>query len=220
MKIIQQLLPATQYINEVSKKTQIVIHQTAGSYRPDYVVQGWAADPTRVGTHYVIGGLSSTNDKSWDGTIVQAVPAENWLYHLGLKGALSGNGIHDKSSIGIEICNWIQLTKASTGEFLNYVNKPVPLAQVCKLDKTYRGFDYYHAISDEQIATLKNLIPSICASHDIVLPKGKVFSAVDFEYNPERAGKEIITFHSAYRQDKNDTPPLPNLVAMLNELCA
>lgn len=218
----QMSLSASQYVNETSKKTQIVLHGTAGSCRPDYVVQGWEADQVRVATHYVVGGLSSVNDKAWDGVVVQALPEDKWSYHLGLKGALSGNGIHDRSSIGIEICNWSYLVQAKTGEFLNYVNKPIPLAQVTKLDKPYRGYQYYHSITDAQIQAVKKLIQGICSRHGIVLEKGKVYGDVDFAYDPARAATQQITFHTAYRDvgEKYDHAPLPNLVAMLNELHA
>lgn len=220
MKIVQQLLPPAQYLPTQTKKVQLVIHGTAGSYRPDFVIQGWAADPVRVGCHYVIGGTSSTGDRTYDGAVYQALPIAGDIYHLGLKGALSGNGIHDKSSVGIELCNWLQLTKTPDGKFLNYVNREVPASQVVTLDTPYRNYTYYHAITDGQISALKDLILSICVAQGIVLPKGKVFSAVDFEYNPERAGNEIITFHSAYREDKTDLCMHPNLIAMLNALCA
>lgn len=218
--ITQQLLPQGQYIQETTKKKQIVLHLTVGSYRPDYVVSGWAADPTRVGTHYVIGGMASNGDKAWDGKIVQAVPLTCSIYHLGLKGELSSNGLHDKQSVGIEICNWGGLAKTANGEFMTYVSKPLPLAHVCDLGRVFREKQYYHAITEAQIASLRSLILHICEQTGIVLPKGKVFGWDDVEYNPQRAMKEIITFHSSYRADKSDLPMFPNLAKMLNELCA
>ena len=218
LKVKQQLLSKAQYVNEKSKKTQVVLHLTAGSNRPDYVIQGWAADATRVGTHFVIGGMSSTGDKAFDGAVYQALPEEKFIYHLGLKGTLFNNGLHDRSSIGIEICNWIQLTRTPDGKFLNYVNREVPASQVVTLGTAYRGYLYYHAITDAQIASLRSLILDLCARHGIVLTKGKTYQDVDFAYDPKRAATQQITFHSAYRQDKTDLPGLPNLIQMLNGL--
>jgi N-acetyl-anhydromuramyl-L-alanine amidase AmpD len=220
LAITQQLLPSTQYITAKTKKKQIVLHLTVGSYRPDYVVQGWAADPTRVGTTYIIGGMASNGDKAWDGKIIQAVPLECSIYHLGLKGELSNNGLHDKTSVGIELCNWGGLAKTASGEFMTYVSRPLPLSQVCDLGRVFRNNRYYHAITDAQIASLKSLILHICEQTGIVLPKGKVFDWADVEYNPQRAMNEVITFHSSYRSEKSDMPLFPNLAKMLNELCA
>lgn len=217
-KITKSLLPEAQYVNETSKKTQIVLHLTAGSNRPDYVIQGWAADATRVGTHFVIGGMSSAGDKAFDGAVYQAVPEEDFIYHLGLKGALFDNGLHDRSSIGIEICNWIQLTRTPDGKFLNYVNREVPASQVVTLGTAYRGYLYYHAITDAQIVALRSLIQELCVRHGIVLEKGKTYQDVDFAYDPKRAATQQITFHSAYRADKTDIAPMPNLIQMLNGL--
>lgn len=217
--IKQQLLSPAQYVNETTKKTQIVIHTTSGSYRPDYVVQGWEADPSRIATHFVIGGLSISGDTTWDGVVVQAVPEDKYAYSLGVKGAVNQGNILDKSCIGVELCNWSYLVKSKTGEFLNYVNKPIPPAQVTTLDKPYRGYVYYHSITDRQLVSLKQLIQGLCKRHGIVLEQGKVFSDVDFEFDPVRASKQSVTFHSCYRETgKWDCPPLPNLVKMLNEL--
>lgn len=219
MTITQMLLDHSQYINANTTKKQIVLHGTAGSFRPDYVVQGWASDPTRVGTHYVIGGKGST-DSSWDGKIIQAVPDDKAIFHLGVKGAVNTNNVLDKSSIGIELCNWGPLTKSTSGEYLTYVNKAVPLAQVSRLVLPYRGYSFYHAITDAQIESLRQLILSLCSKHNIVLEKGKKFGAIDFEFDPERASKQPITFHSAYREDKWDLPPQASLITMLDFLCS
>ena len=218
LKVKQQLLSKAQYVNEKSKKTQVVLHLTAGSSRPDYVVSGWEADATRVGTHYIVGGMGSNGDAAWDGVVVQAVPEENYLFHLGLKGALFDNGLHDRSSIGIEICNWIQLTKSVDGKFLNYVNREVPASQVTSLAKPYRGYQYYHSITEAQLVSVKQLIQAVCKTHGIVLEKGKTYQDVDFAYDPVRAATQQITFHSSYRADKTDMAPMPNLIQMLNSL--
>lgn len=218
MKIIQDIMPASQYLPTQTKKKQIVLHCTAGSHRPDYTVQSWEQNPERVGTHFVIGGMSSTGDQTYDGVIYQAVPLANDIYHLGLKSG-NPNGIHDRQSVGIEICNWLPLTKSNDNKFLNYVNKEVPASQVCALETPYRGYTYYHAITERQLVALNELIQYICEQTGIVLPVGKVFEDVDFEYNPARASSEIITFHSCYRMDKTDLSPMPNLIASLNILC-
>jgi N-acetyl-anhydromuramyl-L-alanine amidase AmpD len=218
MKIVQDNMPASQYLPTETKKTQLIIHGTAGSCRPDYTVQSWEQNPERVGTHFVIGGMSSSGDTTWDGVVYQAVPLKNDIYHLGLK-TNNPNGIHDRQSIGIEICNWLPLTKSKDGKFLNYVNKEVPASQVCTLATPYRGFTYYHALTERQLVALNELITYIGEQTGIVIPK-RVFTPADFEYNPVLASTQTISFHTNWRTDKTDLACMPNLIESLNTLCA
>jgi N-acetyl-anhydromuramyl-L-alanine amidase AmpD len=220
MEIVQVIMPTTCYNNESTKKTQIVLHWTAGSYRPDYVVSGWEAAHNRIATHFVVGGVSGTGDKAFDGKIYQAIPQAKWAWHLGIPGADNNHGSHDKSSIGIETCLWGGLTKTVKGEYINYVHQTVPVSQVVKLDQPYRGYLYYHEPSDAQIQSLRVLILSLAQANGIVLDKGRVFTATDFEKDIAKASTKAVAFHSSFRSDKVDWAPMPKLIQMLNEIHA
>ncbi len=88
----------------------------------------------------------------------QGFSSKHWAFHLGLKSA-HFKGLPfiklDKTSIGIEICNWGYLVEKN-GKFLNYVGKEVK--DVCKLDKPYKGFTYFENYTKEQIASTKELL--------------------------------------------------------------
>jgi N-acetyl-anhydromuramyl-L-alanine amidase AmpD len=220
MEIVQAIMPATCYNNESTKKAQIVLHWTAGASRPDYVVSGWTAAHNRISAHFVVGGIGSNGDKSFDGKIYQAIPQSKWSWHLGIRGAENDHGHHDSSSIGIETCLWGGLTKTASGEYINYVHQQVPESQVVKLDQPYRGYLYYHEPSDAQIQSLRVLIQALAQANGIVLNKGRVFTAIDFEKDIAKASTHAVAFHSSYRLDKWDWSPMPKLIKMLNEIHA
>ena len=162
MDIKDIFLDSDEYYSENFKKTIIYLHHTSGSYRPDYVVQAWNKDSNedgstrKIATSFIIGGKSTRDgDSSWDGTIVRCFPETQWAWHLGAKNT---NGIFDKISIGIEMCNYGYLTKSKTGQFLTYVNTIVPEDQVVELSKPFRGYKYYHKYTNNQLISLKELL--------------------------------------------------------------
>lgn len=177
MEIIKNHLPSDEYFPNKTEKDTIILHHTAGSHRPDWVVNAWDKDrskggkPSRVGTHYVIGGLSTRdNNADWDGKIVEAVPLDGWIHHIGSKN--SNNVELNKKSIGIEICNYGPLTKSKDGVYYTYVNSVVPEDQVIDLGKNFRGYRYYHNYTDKQIKSLKYLINKLSERYYIDVCKG------------------------------------------------
>jgi hypothetical protein len=125
------------YYKEECPKSQIYLHHTAGGGNGVATFQYWASDPVNVATCVSISN---------DGTIVQGFSSKHWAYHLGLKSA-HFKGVPftklDKTSIGIEICNYGYLVEKN-GKFINYVGGQVK--DVCKLDKPYKGFTYFEDI--------------------------------------------------------------------------
>jgi len=209
MQIIKQIMPKEQYVSTKTKKSKIILHHTAGSHQPEWVIDGWEANPVRVGTHYVIGGKSTTNgDTKFDGKIYQAVPEENFIYHLGT------NGTTDKISIGIEVCNYGPLV-LKNGVYLNYVHKPVPASDVVDLGYTWRGYRFWHKYTDTQLESLKELILDISERYKINVKK--VWSKVSFDFSTNLQ-KDGLTTHGNFRKDKVDLCPQPNLIKMLNSL--
>lgn len=73
---------------------------------------------------------------------MQCFSSKNWAYHLGLKQEVfTEAGVSykslDKISIGIEICNYGQLTK--NGYYYNYVGGKVDYNDVTILDKNTKA---------------------------------------------------------------------------------
>ena len=124
----------------------------------------------RIATAFVIGGKSTSNgDSSWDGVIVRCFPESQWAWHLGAKDT---NGMFDKISVGIEICNYGPLTKSRTGQYMTYVNTPVPEDQVVALSKPFRGYNYYHKYTDNQLNSLRELLLYLSGRFGINLKLG------------------------------------------------
>jgi hypothetical protein len=123
MKITQTGFPSGQFIAEEEPKKQIYIHHTAGNADPFGVFTFWASNRERIATCVTIGGKPKTGSNWQDGEVVQGFSSKYWAYHLGLKESnfhkfnLPYKSL-DKNSIGIEICNWGQLT-LKNGNFYN-----------------------------------------------------------------------------------------------------
>ena len=169
-------LDLDEYFQEDIRKTTIYLHHTAGSHRPDWVAQGWNKDQygdgstKKIATAFVVGGKSTRdNDIAWDGVIVRCFPETKWAWHL---GANNTNGAFDKISIGIEICNYGELTKSKTGQYMTYVNTPVPEDQVVVLSNPFRGNKYYHKYTDKQLENLRLLLIQLGTKFNINLKMG------------------------------------------------
>lgn len=222
-------LESGEYYTDKVKKDTIYIHHTAGSHRPDWTIAGWNKDRSttglrvRVATAYVIGSISTTDGNAdWDGVIVNCFPDDMWAHHLGLTS--SNNVVLNQKSIAIELCNYGQLTKLANGQFLNYVNKPVPLDQVAELATPFQGFKYYHKYSAKQLASLKNLLLDIANRHSIDLKSG-LRSLIDggqaspFGLNTKALqGMPGLWTHTSVRKDKFDCSPQLELIEMIKSL--
>ena len=118
-------------------------------------------------------------------------------------------------SICVEICNWGPLTKKGD-KFYNYVNREVPIDQVCELDKPYKGRKYYHAYTDAQIESVRQLM----------LYWGNIYK-IDLTYREEDMwdisvrglkGENGVYTHNSFRKDKSYIYPCPRMIAMLKTL--
>lgn len=203
-KIVQ--IPFNDYYREVTNKTQIYLHHTAGTGKGDDVYRWWGSDKPRVATCVVI-------DR--DGTIKQGFGSQYWAYHLGLPNSVfKGQGLPyinlDKISIGIELVNWGQLTKKGQ-KFYSYTGKEVE--DVCEV--SYKGFKYFENYTEAQIESVKYLLELWHNKYDI-----------DIKYNEDifklntRAlkGQNGLYTHNSVRVDKVDVYPHPNLIEMLKTL--
>ncbi|MBL7826281.1 MAG: N-acetylmuramoyl-L-alanine amidase [Saprospiraceae bacterium] len=166
-----KLLTKRNYYSEEYPKTMIFLHHTAGAHNPISTIWGWEGDTRgRVATAFVIGNKSSDGlNQLFDGKVYRSFDETRWAYHLGIPDS---GGRLDKISIGIEICAFGYLRKAG-GKFYTYVNTEfTDTTAIKKLDKPFRGFDYYHAYSDAQVESLRLLLIDLGARFNINLKKG------------------------------------------------
>lgn len=220
-KIKQVPLSEGQYVNEETKKLQIVLHHTAGNSSAPGTIKMWNADDRgRIATCVVISGKGLSQD-TFDGEIAQAFSSKKWAYHLGIKpDVFRANALPYRSldplAIGIEICNWGPLTLKSDGKFYNYVDRVVSNDQVCTLAKPYKGHLYYHAYTDAQIESVRQLLVYWNKIHGIPLTYNEK-DMWEVSKNALSAVPGVYT-HNSYRRDKSDISPQPKMIAMLKSL--
>lgn len=218
-KIKQVPLNESQYIKEVTEKKQIVLHHTAGNSSGVGTIKNWNNDDRgRIATCVTISGKGQSKD-TFDGEICQAFSSKFWAYHLGIKpDVFRSRGIKyqslDKISIGIEICSWGPLDKVGN-KFYNYVDREVPADQVTTLDTPYKGHKYYHAYTDAQIESVRQLLLYWNKVYGITLQyNDDIWSVTDRALK----GEAGVFTHNSYRKDKTDIHPCPRMINMLKTL--
>lgn len=204
--------PATQFVSEESRKKQIYLHHTASGPNGEGIFNWWASNPERVATCVAISGPGAN-----DGEIIQGFNSKHWGYHLGIKPSVfRKNGISnrnlDKTSIGLEICNWGQLSERN-GKFYNYVGGEV--TDVCELDQPFKGWKYFHNYSDAQIQSVKNLLQLWSSKYNIPLN----YNEDIWDVTPRALrGEPGLFTHNSVRADKVDIYPHPKMIKMLKSL--
>ncbi len=226
-QINQDELTADQYKREdVSAQKQILVwHHTAGGSSAKNAIYGWQQTPEDVATAFIIAGKPSANDDHTDGQIFQAFGSKYWAWHIAF--SKSTNKVpakyHSavleekiaKASIGIEICNWGQLEKKADGKFYTYVGTVIPENEVITFPTPFRGFVYYHAYTDAQLASARDLGIYLCEKYNI----NKKFNADMFDINLHALdGTNGMWTHVSFRSDKNDAAPQPKFIEMLKQI--
>ena len=197
-------LSSSQYLKQNTDKNKLFIHFTAGGPNASNVIKFWDSDEPTVSTSFLIDGET--------GQIFECFSPDYWSFHLGIKGT---NGALDKTSIGIEICAWGPITKKDD-KYYTYVNKELPASEVYELEKPFRGFKYFHKLSDEQFKSLELLVDWIIQEYNI--PVQKSFDESWFEFQQDVIDKKTpgIWTHTTVRKDKTDMYPDKRLIDMLN----
>ncbi|RYM35738.1 hypothetical protein ERX46_01720 [Brumimicrobium glaciale] len=232
----EYLLPEHAYHNQPTKKKWIFLHHTAGWQNPYRVIDDWGQRPHKVATEFVIGGQSIHNDNSdHDGKILQAIPNNAWAWHLGI-----GSQPLHRESIGIEICSFGQLTKGyfekevngkpkiierDKNSYFTYVGQEVIPDQVIELEDEFRGYNYFHKYSVEQLKSLKGLLLKLANEHNIDVREGlpnlirkegvKAFDLIGTKTCADTPG---VWSHANVNKFKLDVAPQEALIEMLLEL--
>jgi len=219
LKVIQNFLPPNQYVQDSKfKPNSICLHHTNGhSWQSTY--NYWKSDAgVRVATHFLI-------DR--DGSIIQCIPLDKaWGFHINISAKDNKIPIkyknlgrkYDMQSIGIELCSMSQLVPYQ-GQFLDTYGK-VFKGKVTKLDKPFRGFEYFESYTKEQIDALELLLLRLLNEY----PKLKegLYDNYENKFDINQDALEMkpgIFFHVSYRTGtKWDLYPHPDLIAMLNKL--
>lgn len=222
LMIEKYYLPKGEYKQGPTNKEYIFLHHTAGWHNPYKCIDQWGRD-TRgtIATEFVLGGQSvKGNDDEYDGRVLQAFPEGGYGWHLGKNGS---QHMHTHS-VGIEICNFGQLTKKGD-KFYTYVNTEVKPEYVCDLGFKFRGHQYWHKYSDKQIESLKQWILYIGERDGIDTKLGLISEIKEkgvkaFEFNEDAYYGRIkgMWSHTNTRKDKTDLFPQKELIDMLMSL--
>lgn len=223
-------LPETEYFKEEIKKDTIFLNSTSGCSRPDWTIGGWEKDyikdksgnpildvngnlqSVKVGVSYVIGRKSSNDDTTWDGVILKAFDDKYWAYNKDIDSI-----DFNSKSIGIEICNYGPLTIGRDGRFYNLINKPINEKDIIKLDKPFRGYEYYERYTDAQIESTRTLLVHLINKHAITI-EGKIYNEKWFDYSSSWMKTGGIRTHSQVRRDEYGIFPQKEMIQMLNSL--
>jgi hypothetical protein len=235
LQIEKYLLPKGEYKNGPTNKEFLFLHHTAGWQNPYKCIDSWGRDSRgSIATEFVLGGQSiKGNDKKHDGTLLQCIPEGGYGWHLGKNGS---QHMHTHS-VGIEVCNFGQLTKGGykkkvdgkkvwiekdPNTYYAYQGTAADINQVCKLDKEFRGYKYWHKYSDAQIEALKEFILHIADRDNINVREGlieaiKANGADGFEFNSDAYYGKVkgMWTHTNVRTDKTDLFPQAELIDML-----
>lgn len=208
--IKQVRLKDNQYFAESSPKSQIYLHHTAGNGNAEGVSRYWNGNDSRIATAFIIGE---------NGTIVQCFSSKHWAWHLGIdqedfvrNGAKYSN--LNKTSVGIEVCNWGYLKKKGD-KYYNYAGGVVNPSYVTELDQPYKGYKYWYKYSDAQIESLRQLVVYLCDTYDV--PKEYRSEIWSIDKEAFKGTKGIYT-HNSVRKDKSDMYPCPRVIEMLKNL--
>ena len=227
LEIDKAYLDSDEYVKDYGKvePESFFIHHTAGWNNPYNTINSWNKDTRgRIATQYCIGGTSIKNgDDTYNGKVVECFPNNYIGWHLGKVG----NFDVSKKSAGVEINNFGYVIKKGD-KFYNYVNVEVPKDMVCDLGYKFRGYQYWHSYTEEQIESLRLLIYHIAEIYPKIniksgltqLLKDGVEPNEAFEFNGEAYDGKVkgLWSHTNVRKDKFDMYPCPMLVEMLKNL--
>lgn len=231
--IEKSYLPKGEYFEGPTKKQWLFLHHTAGWHNPTQTIAAWGRDTRgQIATEFVLGGQSVKGDDiTKDGILVQSFPEGGWGWHLG-----TGRSIMHSNSVGIEVCNFGQLTKGGykkdgvwvalkPNSFYTYVGVEVHPSQIIELKKPFRGHKFWHKYSDKQLHILKDFIHYIANRDNIDIKKGLPAmvksigaDAFDFLNVPHVSSNPGLWVHANVLSSKTDMFPQQELLDLLTSL--
>jgi hypothetical protein len=182
---------------------QICLHDLAGTVNGS--LNWWQRDGQPVNTPIIIGR---------DGKATQIYHSMRWGYALGLDHNRRMEVEEQTISVELEAWGWLTL---KDGKYYNWVNQEVPAAEVCTMDKAWRGFKYFHAYTPEQIETTRLLCLHWGEKYGIPLhyKENELWNVSD---NARFAKVGGVYTHASFRRDKTDISPQPAIIEMLKGL--
>lgn len=185
-------LPISQYIQEQTTKTRIVLHHTVGGTAKS-TYDFWCSDRPRIATAFMI---------ERDGTVYQCFNPKYWAYHIGA----GSNDNDNKTSIGIELCSEGALIEHA-GKLFKFnarLGNEVRRANVYDNGIMYRGYRYFDAYDEPQIRALLELVERLLIQFPAI-PRQTPKQHTDY-LRSWKTFKGIVS-HTHLRTDKSDIHP-------------
>lgn len=210
MQIVLEQFPENQYVKQITRKSQIVIHHTVSGPGISGDKAWWESTPERIATHFII-------DR--EGVIHQFFKEEYWASHLGIKQEVfSKFGVKyqnlDQTSISIELDSWGplkgDLTPVGNPKF-GEVKYPYEYCTAAP----FRGYRFYERYTGKQLEALQELLLYLTKKHLIT----RRYNENMFDQNRVAlSGAPGIWGHVSFRSDKSDPHPQKELVDLLKNL--
>ena len=211
------------YVPQVTKKTMLVLHHTAGNNAPEKwvlentIFNSFQREDYPLATHYIIQ----------DGITEHVFDEDYWSNHC------TGGDLAERSSISVEIASIGRLEKKNN-QWISYVNGIVPESEVALLvdkygnPKSYRGFPAVQRYTNYQITELENLIKKWKAdsrfkdSIDWKFDYDQMFPGMDdgtLKTSPNaEKGLPGVYSHNSFTTGKTDVLPQKELIDMLKRV--
>jgi hypothetical protein len=213
------------------KKDWLFGHHTGGWENPYQTIDIWDKDVKTVGVEYVIGGKHVLKgDTGYDGRLLRCMPKNAYSYHLTI-----GDNIVHKNSIGIEVCSFGGLTKGGYKKadgtyaamkpngYYTYTGVEVSFDQVYDIGWNYRGFQYFHKLSVNQLNTLESVMKLEAEVNGINLRGGlyqlikdkgvkHAFEMCNYDYVSKNPGFYV---HGNVYAHKNDLFPQQEFIDLI-----
>ena len=216
MKIIEKLLPESQYVGKRNvTPDMIVLHHTGGG-SADGALSFWKETKDRIATNFLI-------DKNGD--IILAVPEDSWAYSLGLSFASNKVAAKyrsqayaqkiERKSIGIELVSEGELKKTAKGFYFETGKRIIKEKDVVTLSEPFREQLHFAKYTEAQLKSLESLLIYLCKKYNIPATYTNPFSI----NTDALEGKAGIWSHVCFRfPDKTDIFPQPEIVDLLKNL--
>ena len=210
MQILLEQFPENQFMKEITRKSQIIIHHTVSGPSINGDVNWWKSTPDRVATHFII-------DR--EGIIHQLFSTDYWAYALGIKAEVFKKmGLPyknlDQSAIQIELDSWgplnSELCPIGNPKF-GKVQYPYEYCTTAP----FKNYRFYEKYSEKQLTSLQDLLLFLTKKHLI----SRKYNENLFDQNKiALSGTPGIWGHVSFRSDKSDPHPQKELVDLLKNL--
>ena len=199
MQIKNYPLKPGQWVSTSTPKKYVVWHGTTGRTsatpangqpgKATSTIDGWNQDPKLIGTPWVV-------DR--DSTIFKTFDDREWIYHLGIPHT---NAKYDKSSVGIEIANEVDLRL--DGDELYAFGRITPNTRYVgeHFVENWRGGKYWASLDEAQVDACIELTLDICNRFGI--DPLFYYPSTKFDF-PNCFNHATIICHSNCREDKTD----------------